>query len=66
MAAYSSIFVWRIPRTEEPGGVQVGSSPWDLNESDMTECQHAHTGTHTHAHTHRINHIARGLGSSIK
>ena len=26
MATYSSIFAWRIPRTEEPGGLQpIGS-----------------------------------------
>ena len=33
MANHSSIFAWRIPRTEEPGGY----SPWDHKESDMTE-----------------------------
>ena len=45
MATHSSILAWRIPWTEEPGGVQVGSSPWDRNESDMTEhaCACAHT-----------------------
>ena len=32
MATHSSIFVWRIPWTEEPGGLQsIGK------ESDMTE-----------------------------
>ena len=34
MATYSSILAWRIPRTEEPGGLH---SPWGLKESDMTE-----------------------------
>ena len=33
MATYSSIFAWRIPWTEEPGGY----SPWGLKESDSTE-----------------------------
>ena len=33
MATLSSILVWRIPWTEEPGGY----SPWDHKESDMTE-----------------------------
>ena len=39
MAAHSSIFSWRIPWTEEPGGLY---SPWGHKESDMTE-----TLTHT-------------------
>ena len=48
MATHSSIITWRIPWTEEPGGL-----PSDTNESDMTErlthmCAHAHTHTHTH------------------
>ena len=33
MAAYSSILAWRIPWTEEPGGLQS----MGLKESDMTE-----------------------------
>ena len=33
MATHSSILIWRIPRTEEPGV----SSPWGLRESDMAE-----------------------------
>ena len=32
MAKHSSIFAWKIPRTEEPGGLQ--SMGWQ--ESDMT------------------------------
>ena len=31
MAAYSSIPAWRIPWTEEPGGL------WDCKESNMAE-----------------------------
>ena len=27
MAAHSSILSWRIPRTEEPGGLQFAGSP---------------------------------------
>ena len=34
MAAHSSILVWRIPWTEEPGGLY---SPWGRKESDLTE-----------------------------
>ena len=33
-ATYSSILAWRIPSTEEPGGLY---SPWGHKESDMTE-----------------------------
>ena len=33
MATYSSILAWRIPWTEEPGGLQF----MGLKESDMTE-----------------------------
>ena len=33
MAAHSSILAWRIPWTEEPGGLQS----WGGKESDMTE-----------------------------
>ena len=35
MATHSSIFAWRIPRTEEPGGLQS----WGHKELDMTERQ---------------------------
>ena len=33
MAAYSSILAWRIPWTEEPGGLQS----WDHKEWDTAE-----------------------------
>ena len=33
METHSSILAWRIPETEEPGGLQ----PWGCRESDMTE-----------------------------
>ena len=33
MATHSSILAWRIPWTEEPGGL----SPWGCKESDITE-----------------------------
>ena len=35
MATHSSILAWKIPRTEEPGGLQSVAS----QESDMTEQQ---------------------------
>ena len=34
MATHSSVLDWRIPWTEEPGGLY---SPWDRKESDTTE-----------------------------
>ena len=33
MSTHSSILAWKIPWTEEPGGL----SPWTLKELDMTE-----------------------------
>ena len=50
MATHSSILAWRIPWTEESGGLQY--SPWGRKESDTTEQL---THTHTHTHTHRID-----------
>ena len=41
MATHSSILTWRIPWTEESGGVY---SPWGRKESDTTE-QLTHTPT---------------------
>ena len=38
MAAHSSTLAWKIPWTEEAGGLQ----PWGLEESDMTEQLHFH------------------------
>ena len=34
MATHSSILAWKIPWTEEPGGLY---SPWGCKESEMTE-----------------------------
>ena len=40
MATHSSILAWKIPSTEEPGGLQ---GPWDHKELDKTEVtQHTH------------------------
>ena len=35
MATHSRILVWKIPRTEEPGGLH----PWGRKESDTPEPQ---------------------------
>ena len=49
MAIYSSILAWKIPWTEEPGGLQsVGSQRVRLDWA------HAHTHTHTHTHNNYI------------
>ena len=41
MATHSSILAWRIPWTEEPGGLQS----WGRKELDTNEAtDHAHTG----------------------
>ena len=40
MATHSSILAWRIPWTEEPGGLY---SPRGRKESDTTEKFHFHT-----------------------
>ena len=38
MATHSSFLAWKIPWTEEPGGLR----PWGLKELDMTEHTHTH------------------------
>ena len=44
LATHSSIITWRIPWTEEPGGLQSMGS-----QRDTTELLCACTHTHTHA-----------------
>ena len=46
MTTNSSILAWRIPWTEEPGGLQS----WGHKESDITE------PLTLHIHTKRLNH----------
>ena len=55
MATHSSILSWRIPWTEEPGGLlSMG-----LQELDTTE-----TTKHTHTHTHtQGDNVSKTLGS---
>ena len=43
MATHPNILAWRIPWTEEPGGLQSMGSQRDISNS--------HTHTHTHTHT---------------
>ena len=68
MATRSSILAWRIPWTEEPGGLH---SPWSCRELDTTKATYRYANrdknffnylclgyitfssyTHTHTHTH--------------
>ena len=49
MAAYSSILAWKIPRAEEPSGLQSMGPQRD----DTTEC----TRIHTQAKTHKTRHM---------
>ena len=52
MATHSSIFAWKIPWTEEPGGLQpVWSQKAEHNW--VIECTHTHTHTHTLTHSQR-------------
>ena len=51
MATHSNILIWRIPWTEEPGGLQSMESQ-RVGHDWWTTC--AHTHTHTHTHTHRL------------
>ena len=49
MATLSSILAWRVPWTEESGGLQSMKSQ-RVNHGGATK----HTHTHTHTHTHRL------------
>ena len=62
MATHPSILAWRIPWTEEPGGLQSMGSQRVRQLTDrqtythrvhgVTESWIANTHTHTHTHTH--------------
>ena len=47
VATNSSLLAWRIPWTEEPGGLQ---SMWVTKS--QTRLKQLSTHTHTHTHTH--------------
>ena len=47
MPTHSSILVWKMPWTAEPGGLQS----MGLQKSQMRLSAHRHTHTHTHTHT---------------
>ena len=49
MAAHSSTLAWRIPRTEEPGGLQsIGSQSW-------TQVKRLSTHTHSFLNTRKVS-----------
>ena len=53
VAIHCNILAWRIPQTEEPGGLQSMGSQRVSDTTEATEhtahtCTHAHTHTHTH------------------
>ena len=50
MATHSSILAWRIPWTNEPGGLQSMGS--QRVGHDLAAKQSIHTHTHTHTHTY--------------
>ena len=52
MVNCSSNLAWRIPYTEEPGGLQSMGS----QKSDMTERTHARTHAHTRTHARACTH----------
>ena len=51
MAAHSSILAWRIPWTEEPGGLQL-TGLQRVGRDGAAESVRALTHTLTHTHTH--------------
>ena len=53
MATHSSILAWRIPRTEQPGGLQ--SMAWQIIGHDLAgNTPHRQTDRHTHTFEFRI------------
>ena len=64
MATHSSTLAWRIPWTEEPGGLQfMGLQRVSCDRSNFT---HTHTVgyTHTHTHTHTPWATVHGVAKS--
>ena len=44
MATHSDILAWRVPRTEEPGGLQSMGSP--KSQTQWKQLEHAEHGSH--------------------
>ena len=64
MATHSSILAWKIPGTEEPGGLQSRGSQrvghdqatkhTYTNKTETNKHTHTHTNTHTHTKTNSM------------
>ena len=52
MATHSSILAWKIPWTEEPGGL------WSMGSQTVGQDWGPNTHTHIHTHTHTYTGIA--------
>ena len=64
MATHCSILVWKIPWTEEPGGLQSKG----LHRVRCDWAQRTHTHTHTHitnvdSSSEQLNHLMRSVDS---
>ena len=57
MATHSNILAWKIPRTEQPDGLQSTGSPRAVHDRAT---KYVHTHTHTHTHT-RLRNEATGV-----
>ena len=71
MAAHSNILAWRMPWTEEPGGLQsMGLPRVGHNWRDLARV-HTHTQTHTrdlvcvHTHTHTHTRFPSSVGGKL-
>ena len=54
IATHFSILAWKIPWTEEPGGLQPMRLQSQTRLGDWARLHtHSHTHTHTHTHTHK-------------
>ena len=54
MATHSSVLAWRIPQTEQPGGLQ------SLGSQRVRHNCVTHTRRHTHTHTHTHTQVFHG------
>ena len=64
MATHSSILAWRIPWTEEPGGLQSTESQRVGPDGSDLVCTYTHTHTHTHKHTHTMVKLEKNFKSA--
>ena len=66
MTTHSSILAWKIPCTEEPGGLQSrGSQRVRHNWACACACARMHTCTHTHTHTQTHTYTHSSLPASF-